>query len=319
MSNSHVVITGGAGFVGSHLAVALLRQGHRVTVIDNMSTGSYDNLGPCYDFPGFWLKQGDIAHPTSLTGLKDVSAVVHLACPASPVWYQRMPIQTLRAGSLGTFNALSLADQFDARIVLASSSEVYGDPKVHPQPETYVGAIDPIGPRASYDVAKLFLEATAAAYRESKYVRCGIVRPFNVYGPHMRPEDGRVVPSFCAEALRGNNLQIHNGGTQTRSLLYIDDAVDAIVAMLGCEEFGPVNIGSTDEVTIGHLAETIVALAGSGSLTITEGRAHDPGVRCPDVTRAQQLLGWKATTCLEDGLSRTLDWMRGYVSKADCA
>lgn len=306
------VVTGGAGFIGSHLCRALLERGEQVTAIDNLCTGRLANIANLMAHPRFAFLQQDVTYGLDAC---HVSTIVHLASPASPTAYGRLPVETLRAGSLGALHALELARSHGSRIVVVSSSEVYGDPQVHPQPEDYRGSVDPIGPRSCYDEAKRFAEAAAVAYRRTHEVDAGIVRPFNIYGPGMWPGDGRVVPEFCAAALRGQTLHLHNGGTQTRSLLYVDDAVNGLLKLLDSDVFGPINLGSEDEVTIRALAETIVELAGSGDLDIAPGRNQDVTVRRADVTRARTVLGWEATTPLREGLARTLAWMREHGLK----
>ena len=307
--SAHVVVTGGAGFLGSHLSRALLARGDRVTVVDNFSTGRRASLDGLADKAGFELRDGDVTQPSALAGLSRVTHVVHLACPASPRANAKMPVETILAGSVGTVNALELARSAGARAVVASSSEVYGDPLTHPQGEDYRGATDPVGPLSAYTEVKRVTEAAAAAYRRLG-ADVGIVRPFNVYGPYMWPDDGRVVSSFCAAALGGQTLHIHKGGTQTRSLIWAGDFTAGLVAMLDSREFGPVNLGSPEEVTIGDLAALVVELAGAGSLEVTPGRDDVATRRRPDTTRARELLGWQATTPLRDGIAATLAWMR---------
>ncbi|MGQ4598343.1 NAD-dependent epimerase/dehydratase family protein [Nocardia sp. R6R-6] len=319
----HTVIAGGAGLIGSHLALTLLEQGHKVTVIDNFSTGHQANLAAASEDPALWVRHGDVTHRSAFSGLSDVTAIVHLACPAAPAMYQQMPVQTLRAGSVGTMNALEAAATYDARIVLASSSDVYGDTREHPQAETCRGAIDPLGPRSAYEVTKMFTEAAAVAYHRHHGVRAGVIRPFNVYGPHMWPGDSRVVPAFCAAALSGQTLRLH-GGKQTRSLLYVDDAVAAVRAMLECDAFGPVNVGATEEVSIRDLAEMVVRIVGAGEVEVVDGREQDAPSRCPDMCRTHELLGWKAKVSLAEGLGRTVEWMRAHgagpaLAEAVCA
>jgi nucleoside-diphosphate-sugar epimerase len=309
MSSAHVVVTGGAGFLGSHLSRALLNRGDRVTVVDNFSTGRRANLAGLAGMTGFALRSGDITQPAALAALTDVTHVVHLACPASPKANAKMPIETIKAGSVGTINALELARTAGARALVASSSEIYGDPLAHPQGEDYRGNTDPVGPLSAYTEVKRVTEATAAAYRRMG-ADVGIIRPFNVYGPYMWPDDGRVVSSFCAAALDGKTLHIHNGGAQTRSLVWAGDFTSGLIAMLDSREFGPVNLGSCDEVTIRDLARLVVDLAGSGSLEVTPGRDEVVTQRRPDATRARKLLGWQATTPLRDGICATLAWMR---------
>jgi nucleoside-diphosphate-sugar epimerase len=313
----HTVITGGAGLIGSHLALTLLEQGHQVTVIDNLSTGHRANLDTAIGHRGFGIRLGDITNRSVFADLKEVTGVVHLACPAAPAMYSKMPIETLRAGSVGTMNALEVAAAHGARIVVASSSDVYGDTREHPQHEGCRGAIDPLGPRSAYEVAKVVTEAAAVTYHRQG-VNVGIIRPFNVYGPHMWSSDSRVMPAFCAAALEGKTLRLH-GGQQTRSLLYVDDAVAAICSMLDCDAFGPVNVGATEEVSIKELAEMVIELAGAGDLEVVEGRAQDAPSRCPDMSRAAELLGWKPRVSLAEGLALTVEWMREHRDGPEAA
>ncbi|NKY89735.1 NAD-dependent epimerase/dehydratase family protein [Nocardia veterana] len=307
----HTVITGGAGLIGSHLATRLLDDGHQVTVIDNLSTGRHQNLDAVLDNPAFTLRTADVTTRAAFSGLSEVTGIVHLACPAAPAQYQRRPIETLRAGSVGTMNALDAAAAHGARVVVASSSDVYGDTHVHPQIETCHGAVDPLGPRSAYEVSKVFTEAAAITYHRREAASVGVIRPFNVYGPHMWHDDSRAVPAFCAAALSGQTLTVH-GGEQTRSLLYVSDAVDAMVAMLDSTEFGPVNTGATEEVSIKELAMMIIAAAGSGQLEICAAREQDAPARCPDPRRARELLGWSPRVSLAEGLARTIEWMRRH-------
>ena len=308
----HTVITGGAGLIGSHLAVRLLDEGRRVTVIDNLSTGRRANLAPVQDHSAFTFREADVCDREAFAGLLEVTGIVHLACPAAPAMYSHMPIETLRAGSAGTMNALDAAAVHDARVVVASSSDVYGDTPIHPQIENCCGAVDPLGPRSAYEVAKVITEAAAMAHhRGERGGSVGVIRPFNVFGPGMWPGDSRAVPAFCAAALAGRTLTLH-GGEQTRSLLYVSDAVDALVAMLDSHEFGPVNIGSTEEVSIKELAMMIIATAGSGQLDIAEGRERDAPSRRPDLSRARALLDWEPRVPLAEGLALTIGWMREH-------
>jgi dTDP-glucose 4,6-dehydratase len=314
IDNDRVVITGGAGFLGSHMCRALLRHGHDVLAVDNLCTGTRDNIADLLDQPRFSLVEQDASDSFTFERIGRVDVVVHLACPASPKMYTRLPVETLRVGSLGTLHVLELARKYGARVLIVSSSEVYGDPLVHPQPEDYRGNVDPIGTHCAYNEAKRFAEAAAATYHREKGLNVGIVRPFNIYGPNMWPEDGRVVASFCAAALRGKTLSLHNGGTQTRSLPYIDDAVDGLLRMLSSDQFGPINLGSDDEITIRELAELVVRLAGSGDLNVAPGRDQDVTVRRADTRRARAALGGEATTPLQQGLSATLEWMRRHIN-----
>ncbi|NKY88866.1 NAD-dependent epimerase/dehydratase family protein [Nocardia veterana] len=307
----HTVITGGAGLIGSHLAARLLDDGHRVTVIDNLSTGHRANLDEVEQHPAFTFRDADITDRRAFARLDEVSGIVHLACPAAPAMYQQRPIETLWAGSAGTLNALEAAAAHGARIVLASSSDVYGDTPIHPQLETCLGAVDPLGPRSAYQVAKVFTEAAAFAYHRGEGALVGVIRPFNVYGPHMWHSDSRAVPAFCAAALAGRTLTLH-GGAQTRSLLYVSDAVDAISAMLDSQEFGPINIGATEEVSVKELAMMIIAAAGSGQLDIAEAREQEAPARCPDLSRARELLDWAPRVSLAEGIALTIGWMREH-------
>ncbi|HEY7143332.1 MAG TPA: NAD-dependent epimerase/dehydratase family protein [Streptosporangiaceae bacterium] len=310
-NDGSIVITGAAGFLGSHLCRALLDRGERIIGVDNMSTGRPASLAGIADSPGLTLMEGDVSE--SLNVDTPVKAVVHLACPASPTAFMRMPIDTLRVGSLGTLNALALAHANDARFLFASSSEVYGDPLVHPQDESYRGNVDPTGPRSVYDEAKRFGEAATTAYRRTFGTATAIVRPFNVYGPGMWPDDGRVVAAFCAAALRGQPLKLHGDGKQTRSLCYVDDLIGGLIALLDSDEAGPLNLGSEDEITMLDLAERIIAAAGTGRIEFLPPREQDVSVRRPDTSRARRLLSWQPTTSLRSGLAQTIAWMRSNL------
>ncbi|WP_306365284.1 NAD-dependent epimerase/dehydratase family protein [Nocardia sp. CC227C] len=313
MTRKHIVVTGGAGFIGHHVCREALADGHTVTAIDNLSTGNYANIQPLRENPSFTFRRADITQPVAVADLVGVTHIVHLACPASPKANTRMPLDTILASSVGTLTMLDLAARSDARIVCASSSEIYGDPLEHPQTETYRGNCDPIGPFSAYTEGKRVLEAACAAHHRQG-TNVAVVRPFNVYGPGMWPDDGRVVASFCAAALTHQTLHIAGGGKQTRSLIYIDDFVDALFCALEHDAFGPVNIGNDDEVTIAELAELVVELAGSGNLEIVPARAAEVAVRRPDTSRARDMLGWQASTSLRDGIGLTLDWMREILS-----
>jgi nucleoside-diphosphate-sugar epimerase len=314
MSLPHVVITGGAGFIGSHLSRAVLDRDWRVTVIDNMCTGRSANLEELTGSPLFSIRIGDVCEPSTFTDLGGVTHVVHLACPASPIANTRLAVDTIRAGSVGTLNALELAARVGARVVVASSSEIYGDPLVHPQREDYRGNTDPVGPFSAYTEVKRVTEAAAAVSRRAG-VDVGIIRPFNVYGPNMWPDDGRVVSSFCAAALRGETLHLQGGGTQTRSFTYVGDFIVGLLAMVDRDLFGPVNLGSEDEISIAALADLVIAVAGSGQLDTVPGREAQPIVRRPDARLARDRLGWQACTDLSEGLHNTLDWMRGVLDR----
>ncbi|WP_330233040.1 NAD-dependent epimerase/dehydratase family protein [Nocardia sp. NBC_00508] len=308
----HVAVTGGGGFIGSHLCRALLDRGDRVTAIDNFCTGHEANIDPILDESQFRLQLGDICDPDTFAGITDITDIVHLACPASPKANAAMPIDTIRAATVGTLNVLELAHHVGARCVVASSSEVYGDPLVHPQAEDYRGNCDPVGAHSAYTEGKRVAEAAAAAYQRIG-ANVGIVRPFNVYGPNMWPDDGRVIAAFCSAALRGETLRLEGGGTQTRSLVWVGDFIAGLIAMLDSEEAGPINLGSTDEITIADLAQLVIDRAGSGSVQIAPGRDEVVAVRRPDITRAHTLLGWQPHTCLADGLTITVQWMRAVL------
>jgi dTDP-glucose 4,6-dehydratase len=307
-----VVVTGGAGFVGSWTCERLLDAGAEVVCVDNFLTGTEDNLEAIRTREAFTLSVQDVSEGLHVAG--DVDWVLHLACPASPVHYLTWPIETLRAGSLGTMHALDLAEQKGARFLLASTSEVYGDPAVHPQPETYWGNVNPIGPRSVYDESKRFAEALTAAYRRDRDVDTTIVRIFNTFGPGMRLDDGRAIPAFMSQALAGRPLTVAGDGSQTRSLCYVEDTVEGILALAGSGEPGPVNIGGDAELTMLELAERIRDLTGSSSPIEFVGLpVDDPRVRRPDTTRAAELLGWQQRISLEEGLKRTLEWFETRV------
>jgi dTDP-glucose 4,6-dehydratase len=301
------VVTGGAGFVGSWLCEHLLGLGAEVVCVDNFVTGSMDNVAGLLGHPGFGVLEQDVSDGLAVGG--DVDWVLHLACPASPLDYLRLPIETMKVGSLGTLHALELAEAKRARFLLASTSEVYGDPAEHPQRETYWGNVNPIGPRSVYDESKRFAEALTTAYRGDRGVDTTIVRIFNTYGPRMRRNDGRAVPAFMSQALAGEPLTVAGDGSQTRSLCYVEDTVRGLVALAASGHPGPVNIGSQDELTMLELAERVGALAGSGSpVRFVDLPVDDPRVRRADTTLAERLLGWAPEVSLEEGLKRTLEW-----------
>jgi len=309
------VVTGGAGFLGSHLCTALLDAGTAVVCVDDLSTGSRENIAALMDRPGFEFLYADVSQPFAVLG--DVDLVLHLACPASPADYQRLPLHTLDAGSLGTRNATVLARSAGARFLLASTSEVYGDPEVHPQPEGYWGRVNPVGPRSMYDEAKRFAEALTTAEHNAEHTDTAIVRLFNCYGPRMRGHDGRAVPTFVRQALAGEPLTVSGDGSQTRSLTYVDDTVRGILAMAASDLAGPVNLGSDRELTMRELAEAIIALTGSRSeIRFIERPGDDPAVRRPDTTLARDKLGWEPRVPLEEGLLRTIDWFRSHTPPA---
>jgi dTDP-glucose 4,6-dehydratase len=313
---SRVVITGAAGFLGSHLAERFLEEGHEVVGVDNLVTGSESNLGPLRAYPGFTLVRHDISKPIFLDGPFD--GVLHFASPASPVDYLEMPIPTLKVGSLGTHNTLGLALAKRARYMLASTSEVYGDPLVHPQPETYWGNVNPIGYRGVYDEAKRFAEAMTMAYHRYHGLDTRIVRIFNTYGPRMRPADGRVVSNFIVQALRGDPLTVYGDGSQTRSFCYVEDEVDGIWKLYNSSRVEPTNVGNPDEFTVLELAH--IVLEETGSSSVIERRPlpeDDPRVRRPDISVAREVLGWQPRTSLREGLRRTIPYFKEQVVRVD--
>ena len=311
-----IVITGGAGFLGSHLSETLVARGHEVVAVDNLVTGRRANVTQLEASGRFELIEHDVTEPFDVGG--DVDGILHFASAASPVDYLKLPIETLRVGSQGTQNALELAARKGARLVFASTSEVYGDPQVHPQPETYWGHVNPVGPRGVYDEAKRYAEALVLAYREARGVDAGIVRIFNTFGPRMRPNDGRAIPNFVRQALAGEPVTVSGDGEQTRSICYVDDLVAAILAMLlETHDPGPVNIGNPHEISMRDLAQWIIELAGSSStLEFIERPTDDPSVRRPDTTKAQRLLGWSPQVPVETGLQRTIEWFRTEAASA---
>jgi dTDP-glucose 4,6-dehydratase len=301
------VVTGGAGFLGSHLCERLLGQGAEVICMDNFLTGSPGNVAHLAGLPGFQAVHCDVSDFVHVTGPVDL--VLHFASAASPVDYLKLPLETLKVGSAGTWHALGLARDKGARFVLASTSEVYGDPLRHPQREDYWGNVNPVGPRSVYDEAKRYAEALTTAYRNSRGVDTGIVRIFNTYGPRMRPGDGRAIPTFIMQALTGRPLTVAGDGSQTRSVCYVDDTVSGILAMARGDFAGPVNIGGPQEMTVLRLAETIRDLAGAQSpIEFTQRPVDDPAVRCPDISLAWQRLRWRPAISLEEGLRRSVAW-----------
>jgi dTDP-glucose 4,6-dehydratase len=306
---ARVVVTGGAGFLGSHLCDTLLERGDEVVAIDNLSTGAVANIEHLFATPGFTYLNHDVSTYLWVPG--EVDAVLHFASPASPRDYLEMPIQTLKVGSLGTHNCLGLARAKGARFLLASTSEVYGDPQVHPQPETYWGHVNPVGPRGVYDEAKRFAEATAMAYHRVHGVPVKIARIFNTYGPRMRRNDGRAVPTFIGQALGNDPLTVHGDGSQTRSLCYVDDMVEGIWRLVTAGFLGVVNLGNPEEVKVRELAERVRELVGATSeIVLVDRPVDDPEVRCPDTTLAETELGWNPMVPLSEGLERTVRWAR---------
>jgi dTDP-glucose 4,6-dehydratase len=302
---STCLISGGAGFLGSHMCDYLLDQGHRVICVDNLDTGSLQNIQHIRD-DAFSFVQHDLTEPFFLD--EKVDFVYHLASPASPIDYLRLPLHTLKVGSYGTHHMLGLAKKHRARFVLASTSEVYGDPQVHPQPETYWGHVNPIGPRGVYDEAKRYAEALTMAYHRQQGVDTAIVRIFNTYGPRMRPHDGRAIPTFLRQALQDRPITVFGDGSQTRSFCYVDDLIDGIIRLAESGVHRPVNIGNPDEFTLLELAKAVIEITGSRSESVFEALpTDDPHVRQPDITLARELLGWEPTIKLREGLRRTLE------------
>lgn len=314
-----ILITGAAGFLGSHLTDRLLADGHQVIGLDNFITGNPENLGHLKDNPNFYLMEQDVS--TYIDVADPLDFVLHLASPASPsklspLGYPNLPIQTMKAGALGTHNGLGVAKKHNARFLLASTSEVYGDPKVHPQDESYWGNCDPVGVRSVYDEAKRFAEALTMAYHNFHGVNTRIVRIFNTFGPRMRLDDGRSVPNFIQQALRKEPLTIYGTGEQTRSFCYVSDTIDGIYRLMKSEEHLPVNIGNPLETTVNDFARTINDLAQNPaglSINASERLGDDPERRQPDITRAREILGWEPKVSIRDGLARTIEYMRGQL------
>ncbi len=304
-----VVITGGAGFIGSHLADRFLAEGYEVVVLDDLLTGNTDNIAHLAGNPKFKFIYHDVTNYIFLEG--NVDAILHFASPASPVDYSNLPIQTLKVGALGTHKALGLAKAKGARFLLASTSEVYGDPLVHPQPETYWGNVNPIGPRGVYDEAKRFAEALTMAYHRYHGVDTRIVRIFNTFGPRMRIDDGRVIPNFISQALKGQPLTIYGDGSQTRSFCYVSDLVEGIFRLLHSDEADPVNLGNPREMSILEFAGLINEMTRNDAGIVFEPLPeNDPRRRKPDITKAKRILGWEPQVSLEDGLQRTIEYFR---------
>ena len=311
---ARIVVTGGAGLLGSHISTALLARGDEVVAVDNLSTGRVQNIEHLFGHDGFQFVCHDVSEYLWVPG--EVDAVLHFASPASPRDYLELPIQTLKVGSLGTHNGLGLAKDKGARFLLASTSEVYGDPQVHPQTEDYWGHVNPVGPRGVYDEAKRFAEAISMAYARTHGMPVRIVRIFNTYGPRLRSQDGRVVSNFIDQGLGGEPLTIYGDGTQTRSFCYVDDEVRGFLALLDSDLEGPCNIGNPDEFTVRELADLVIEITGSTSEIVHEALpVDDPAKRRPDITRARTQLGWEPEIQLREGIERTVAWFREELAR----
>lgn len=313
MFNERILVTGGAGFIGSHLCKKLLAQGHEVICLDNYFTGSKENVAGLLNHPRFEVVRQDVILPMHF----EVDAIYNLACPASPIHYQHNPIKTVKTSVLGAINVLDLACHLEAKVLQASTSEVYGDPYVHPQTESYWGNVNPIGRRSCYDESKRCAETLFFDYRRRYGLDTKVIRIFNTYGPNMHPQDGRVISNFIVQALRGKDITIYGDGKQTRSFCYVDDLVEAIVIMMQTEKgfAGPVNLGNPVEFTIIELAEMVISLTGSSSKLIFEPLPEDdPKQRRPDITLARKKLGWEPKICLEDGLKQTVAYFRRVLA-----
>lgn len=312
LRGARAVVTGGAGFLGSHLCDRLLALGAEVVCVDNLLTGRLENVQHLGSDARFTFVEHDVTDVLDVAG--PVTHVLHFASPASPIDYLKLPVETLDVGSRGTFHALDLAERKRARFLLASTSEVYGDPQVHPQPETYWGNVNPVGPRGVYDEAKRFSEALTTAYRDSRGVDAAIARIFNTFGPRMRPDDGRAIPAFITQALRGEPLTVAGDGEQTRSVCFVDDQVRGLVALLLSGHPGPMNIGSGQETSMLKLAERIIDLTLSASdVRFVERPRDDPQVRRPDTALAERVLGWAPEVEIEEGLAATIAWFRSHA------
>jgi dTDP-glucose 4,6-dehydratase len=308
------LVTGGAGFIGANLCARLLDRGDWVVCVDNLRTGSADNLKGLAEREGFTFVEADVSTSVPVDGPLD--AVFNLACPASPVDFGPLALEIMEVGSRGVAHVLELAAARGARFVQASTSEVYGDPLVHPQPEFYWGNVNPVGPRSVYDEAKRFGEALTTAYHRRHGVEVRIARIFNTYGPAMRIDDGRMVSNFVTQAIRREPLTVYGDGSQTRSLCYVDDLVDGLMALLDSDCAGPVNLGNDDERTVLEMAELVLELSGSTSGIVFAPRPpEDPSMRCPDLTRARRELGWAPTISIRDGVARTLDWFTDRLGR----
>ena len=310
--SAKILITGGAGFLGSHLCDRFINEGHDVISIDNLITGNRDNIAHLFGHPKFRFIHQDVTEYLYVAG--DLDYVLHFASPASPIDYLELPIQTLKVGALGTHKVLGLAKDKKARLLLASTSEVYGDPLIHPQPESYWGNVNPIGPRGVYDEAKRFAEALVMAYHRVHDMETRIVRIFNTYGPRMRPHDGRVVSNFITQALKGEPLTVYGDGMQTRSFCYVDDLIEGITRLLFSDATDPVNLGNPLEMTMTELAELVQELSGSEAGIIRQPLpTDDPKKRRPDIARAREVLGWEPKVILKDGLAKTMDYFRKII------
>ncbi len=312
MYKPKAVVTGGAGFLGSHLCDRLLKEGFRVHCIDNLITGNLDNISHLFGNENFEFTKHDVTNFIHVPGRVDY--ILHFASPASPIDYLKLPIQTLKVGSLGTHKALGLAKEKKARFLIASTSEVYGDPTIHPQKEDYWGNVNPIGPRGVYDEAKRFAEAMTMAYQRFHGVETRIVRIFNTYGPRMRLDDGRALPAFVGQALRGEDLTVFGDGSQTRSFCFVSDLVEGIYKLLMSNENEPVNIGNPEEITIKQFAEEVLRITGSKSkIVYMELPIDDPKVRQPDISKAKKVLGWEPKIDREEGLKITIDFFKDRI------
>ena len=313
LDGTRAVLTGAAGFLGSHLATSLVEHGCEVIGIDNLATGNVSNLDHLVGNDRFRFVKYDVTDYLHVPG--EVDWVLHFASPASPIDYLKLPIQTLKVGAMGTHKALGLAMAKDARFLLASTSEVYGDPQVHPQTEDYWGHVNPIGPRGVYDEAKRYAEALAFAYHRAHGVEVRVARIFNTFGERMRLVDGRAVPNFITQAIRGEELTVHGDGEQTRSLQYVSDLIRGFLLLLTGDHTGPINLGNPHEVTMNELAKLIIELVGSDSGITHVGRpTDDPQVRQPDIALAKSALGWEPEVSLQEGLTRTIDWFRAQLA-----
>ena len=314
MSKLRIVLTGGAGFIGSHITDYLLKKGHSVTVIDNLITGRRENLEPFIENRGFKFIEQDVTKFINIDG--EVDYVLHFASPASPIDYLKYPIQTLKVGALGTLNAIGLSKKKSARFLLASTSEVYGDPKVHPQNEDYWGHVNPVGPRGVYDESKRFAEALTMAYHKFHDIDTRIVRIFNTFGPKMRPEDGRVIPTFIMQCLKGEPITIFGSGEQTRSFCYVSDLVEGIYRLMFKDYQYPVNLGNPEEISIRKLVEIIEDVAGRKiKIEYKELPEDDPRQRKPDISKAKELISWNPQVDLRTGLSATVQWFKKYFDE----